>query len=272
MTSQLLKVEGAGNDFLLGTGAWADRLSRDSELVVRLCRRRRGIGADGALAITATGKDRLRLVYHNADGSPASFCGNGTRCAARAGVELLGLPRRLVVETAWTAVPAEIDGRMVRLELPAIQAPPQEVEISVADRSRRGWWLVVGVPHLVVPMDDVDELRLEVEGPPLRRHEIFGAAGVNVNFTTPGENGELLLRTYERGVERETLCCGSGVVAAAVVEMAAGGSRPMTVRARSGDPLVVEAPHGPQSGPIFLTGPTRFIACVEPTEDRFTEG
>ncbi len=272
MTSLLLKVEGAGNDFLIGTGAWADRLSHDQGLVVRLCRRRRGIGADGALAIRATGNDRMSLVYYNADGSPASFCGNGTRCAARAGVELLGLPGRLVVETQWTTIPAEVDGPMVRLELPAIQAPPREVEISVAGRNRPGWWLDVGVPHLVVPMDDVEALQVESAAPPLRRHEIFGPAGVNVNFTAPGENGELVLRTYERGVERETLCCGSGVVAAASVAMVAGGSGSMTVRARSGDPLVVEAPDGPLLGPVYLTGPTRFIARVEPTQDCFTEG
>lgn len=266
MTSLLLKVEGAGNDFLIGTGAWADRLSHDHDLVVSLCRRRRGIGADGVLAIRATARDRMSLVYHNADGSPAVFCGNGTRCAARAGVELLGLPDRLVVETQWTAVPAEVEGPMVRLELPAVEGPLRDVDVSVAGRGRRGWWLDVGVPHLVVPMDNVEELEVELEAPELRRHELFGTDGVNVNFTSLGDDGRLALRTYERGVERETLCCGSGVVAAAVVHMKDGGPRAMTIRARSGDELTVEAPQGPQSGPVFLAGPTRFIAYVEPTE------
>lgn len=266
MTSALFKVEGAGNDFLLGIGEWAERLSDDGALVTRLCHRRRGIGADGALAIMATGPDRLRLAYRNGDGSLARFCGNGTRCAARAGVELLGLGRRLIVDTGWGPIPAEVDGETVRLELPANVAAQREVEISVAGRSRPGWWLEVGVPHLVVPVEDVDGLCLEVEGPPLSRHEIFGADGGNVNFTTKAENGELVLRTYERGVEGETLCCGSGVVAAALVEMAAGGPRLMTVRARSGDSLVVEAPEGPRSGPIFLSGPTRVIARIDPVE------
>ena len=266
MTSLLLKAEGAGNDFLIGTGTWADRLSHDQGLVVSLCRRRRGIGADGVLAISATGRDRMNLVYRNADGSPAIFCGNGTRCAARAGVELLGLPGRLVVETEWTVVPAAVEGPMVRLELPAVEGQPREVGVSVAGRGRRGWWLEVGVPHLVVPMDDVEGLEVELEAPPLRCHELFGSEGVNVNFTARGDDGRLVVRTYERGVERETLCCGSGVVAAALVHMKNGGPRSMTVQARSGDDLTVEAPAGPQAGPVFLTGPTRFIAYVEPVD------
>ena len=120
----LLKAEASGNDFLAGTGAWARRLAEDPALVRRLCRRRLGIGADGALALFREGPDTVRLVYRNADGSEAAFCANGTRAAARIAVERLGLEPRLVVRTARGAVPAAVTGAAVSLELGPPEAWP----------------------------------------------------------------------------------------------------------------------------------------------------
>jgi diaminopimelate epimerase len=271
VTGRLLKVEAAGNDFLLGVGSWAGRLADEAELTVRLCDRRRGIGADGVLAVERTAASRARLRYRNADGSAARFCGNGSRCAARAAVELLGLPRRLILDTDWVAIPAEVDGATVTLELPPQPAPARAVELALAGRRWSGWWLEVGVPHLVLPVDDLAAVDPARAAPPLRRHPELGPDGANVDFVARLAPGEIGLRTYERGVEAEVLCCGSGVVAAALVEMACGDARRVIVLPRSGDELVVEVTRDPLADPVRFTGPTRFVAEIEPTAELLKE-
>ena len=149
MSDLLLKVEGAGNDFLLGIGRWADRLGSGPALVRRLCDRRHGIGADGTLALTAAGPGRVCLRYRNADGGEARFCANGTRCAARAAVELLGCFSPLTVATGWGEIPARVAGAAVSLELPPPEAPPCRPRLTAGsaavgvDRDERG------VPHPV---------------------------------------------------------------------------------------------------------------------------
>lgn len=272
MSGRLLKVEASGNDFLLGVGDWARRLAHEPELAARLCERRRGVGADGVLAVEPVGRDRARLHYRNADGSHALFCGNGTRCAARAAVELLGLPRRLTVETDWVALPAEVDGAVVTLELPPPARPPRAVELEAAGRRWRGWLLEVGVPHLVLPVDDLEGLEPAVVAPPLRRHPDLGPEGANVNFVSPRAAGEIALRTFERGIEGETLCCGSGVVAAARVAMAQGAPHRLVLRPRSGDALTVQALGDPAGSPVRLSGSTRVVAELAPSAELLAGG
>ena len=261
MRSDLIKVEGAGNDFLLGIGAWAQRLSEDADLVVELCDRHRGVGADGTLAVFEDRIDTIRLVHRNADGSSSAFCANGTRCAARAAVELLGLPRQLVVSTGWAEVPAVVRGAEVTLDLPPPKAPVDRI-LETDHGIWRGRQLELGVPHLVLPVDDLDTIPIEVVAPPLRRHPELGPDGVNVHFVKQ-EAGLLRLRSFERGVEAETLCCGSGVVAAALLALEATAQESMVVEARSGDRLTVEALGEPPTTPSRLTGPTRLVAEIE---------
>jgi diaminopimelate epimerase len=262
-----MKVEASGNDFVLGVGGWAQRLAAGPDLARRLCDRRRGIGADGVLAVEAAGPARARLRYRNADGSRALFCGNGTRCAARAAVELLGLPPQLAIATDWTELPAEVAGPLVTLKLPLPPQPPHPLELEAAGRRWSGWLLEVGVPHLVLPVDELEALDLARVGPPLRRHPELGPEGANVHFVDPGGTGEIALRSFERGVEAETLCCGSGVVAAALVAMAQGAPHQLVLRPRSGDRLVVEAPGGPGAGPLRFSGATRFVAELVPSAE-----
>jgi len=264
----LLKVEGAGNDFLLGTGGWADRLTRDPGLVARLCRRHRGVGADGALAVVAAGEREVRLHYRNADGSEAAFCANGTRCAARAAVELLGMPPRPTILTAWAPIPAVVEGEAVTLELPPPGGAPRPVELEAGGRTWAGWLLEVGVPHLVLPVQDLGRIDLATAGPALRGHPDLGAGGANVNLVEPAGPGLLAIRSFERGVEAETLSCGSGVVAAALCWLADGHRKRLAFATRSGDELVVEVPGDPVTGPARLTGPARFVAEIRPLEER----
>jgi len=265
--SELWKVEGAGNDFLLGTGVWAERLAEDPDLVRRLCRRRLGIGADGTLAVFPEGPGRVRLVYRNADGSEAGFCANGTRCAARAAVEALGLPPRLEVLTDRGPVAAEVDGERVALELPEPEVPPEPVHLEAAGRTWEGWFAVVGVPHLVLPVEGLEGFDLAAAGPALRAHPALGAEGANVNLVEARPDGGLSVRSYERGVEGETLSCGSGVVAAALAWLAARGGRRLACAVRSGDTLEVEALGAPPACRSRLIGPARWVARLEPSEE-----
>jgi diaminopimelate epimerase len=173
----------------------------------------------------------------------------------------------LVVETDWAAIPAEVVGSAVRLELPPVAGPPVTVALDAGGRIWNGTLLEIGVPHLVVEVGDLESTDPARLGPPLRRQDALGPEGANVNFVVRTGEGDLGLRTFERGVEGETLCCGSGVVAAAVWEMATGGRRRVLVRARSGDELTVEALDEPLSGALQLTGPTRIIADIKPTDE-----
>ena len=262
MTDALLKLEGAGNDFVLGFGDWAVRLAADAGLVVRLCDRRRGIGADGVLAVERRGDDRIRLLHRNADGGRPGFCANGTRCAAAAARRLLGVRPELVVETDRGEIAARVASGEVTLTLAAV-APPRPLEVTVEDRPAPAWLLEVGVPHLVVAVDRVEAVDLATEGPRLRALPLAGPEGSNVHLS--GRRGdELEVRSFERGVEGETWCCGSGVVAAALLEMAASGRHRVVVRPRSGDRLTVAVPRGPFDGPVEATGPVRFVGRLQP--------
>lgn len=261
MTGELVKAEGAGNDFLLGTGSWAERLADDPALVRRLCDRRRGIGADGTLALYPDRDAGIRVVHRNADGSPSSFCANGTRCAARAAVVLLGLPERLVVTTGWAAIPAEVGADEVSLELPPPE-PPAAVELAAGGRRWAGRRLVLGVPHLVLAAEGLDELDLEAVAPALRHHPALGPDGANVHFVAAASPG-LRIRSFERGVEAETLCCGSGVAAAGLLELGDRGERTVVVEVRSGARLRVEALGPAPVAASRLAGPARLVARVE---------
>jgi diaminopimelate epimerase len=257
----LLKVEGAGNDFLLGAGAWAERLADNAQTVVRLCRRHRGIGADGVLAVFPESRSAIRLVHRNADGSTSDFCANGTRCAARAAVERLGCDPRLVIHTGWTAIPADVRDNSVTLELPA-PGPVSDVSLKTTEGLFRGRLLAVGVPHLVVPAEGLQSLDLTRVARPLRHHPDLGPDGANVHLVETVDDGGLAIRSLERGVEAEVLCCGSGVVAAALVSMAHTGRTRLFVVPRSGDMLHVEALGTPLESASRLTGPARLVAEI----------
>ncbi len=263
----MIKVEGSGNDFLLGTGSWADRIRDRPELVVRLCHRRRGIGADGALAVWREHEGRVRLVHRNADGSEAAFCGNGTRCAARAAVELFGCRSELEVVTGWSVIPATVEGATVSLRLPAPSEAPEWRVLATPRGPVEGWFVIIGVPHLVVAVQDPEAVDLAVVAPLVRHHPDLGPAGANISFVTPPGSEPVAIRTWERGVEGETLACGSGVVAAGLVSMAQCGRQELRLRPASGDELRVRALGEPPSCPVELTGPTRLVAEITPSSE-----
>jgi diaminopimelate epimerase len=206
-------------------------------------------------------------VYINADGSEGRFCGNGTRCAARAAVDLLGCAPQLDIVTGWAVIPAEVRDTEVSLVLPPIKDPPQstgiESRVAVGEVQR----LAVGVPHLVARVAGLADIDLEVDAAPLRSHRAAGAEGANVNLYEIDDEGGVAIRTWERGVEAETLSCGSGMVAVALVVMAERGVARVIMSPASGDRLTVEALGEPPQCATRLTGPTRIVAEIELSED-----
>lgn len=260
--SRLLAMEGSGNDFLVGVGDWSRRLQTEPDLRVRLCRRRRGIGADGVLALDIDGRDSVRLHYFNADGSRAAFCANGTRCAAAAAVHLLGLSSPVTVNTDWVAVPAEVGNGEVTLSLP-LPDPGTPKTLEAGGRTWPGRVVTVGVPHLLIHVDRSALDAFLEWAPILRRHPDLGPEGANITFTHRDDDGCLVLRTFERGVEGETLSCGSAMVAAGWVEMTERGLDHVTLRPASGDRVTVST----TASGLSLTGPVRRIAEVVPLEE-----
>lgn len=252
-------MSGAGNDFIVVGPGQQDAIGADrTSWIRRICRRRLSIGADGVLFVESSGRDRVEVGFYNPDGSEA-FCGNGSRCAARFAHANGLAASRMILDTAAGEVAAEVEGESVQLRLP----PPVDLGTMPLDPfedSVRGYFVRAGVPHFVILDAGLGAGALERWGPRIRRDPRFGAEGTNFDLVTRDGLDRLDLRTWERGVEGETLSCGSGAVAAAFAARLDGGPATLRVVPASGIPLVVGLP-GPADAPetAILTGDARFL-------------
>lgn len=256
---RVVKMSGAGNDFVV---LGPDEARRMGEAIVswtrRVCRRGLSVGADGVLVVEPSGPGRARVRFLNPDGSDA-FCGNGSRCAARFAL-LRGFAGPLMtLDTAAGDVPAEVDGDRVRLTLPAPEDRGSET-IETAGVRIEGRRILAGVPHFVISVPDLAAAPLHVWGPRLRSNPRFGPAGTNVDLVRRREDGAVAIRTWERGVEGETLACGSGALAAArALGLDGRADRRIFILPRSGVPLVVELGATPGVSPVVLEGDARLV-------------
>jgi diaminopimelate epimerase len=212
------KMSGSGNDFVM-----VDAISSPSqdltapERVQSLCARGTGIGADGLVLLERSWAADFRMIYLNSDGSRADLCGNAALCSVRLAVELGIMPvGECHVETDAGVLSARLlpTGPEVDLQ-PVAEAKPR-LPFRLADGERWIGFALAGVPHLVVRVDDVDRVDVVGRGRPLR-YDPSLAQGANVNFVSPDTSGGWRIRTYERGVEGETLACGTGAVATAIL-------------------------------------------------------
>ena len=251
------KMHGGGNDFvLIDHRAGFIPEAEQPALARRLCHRQLGVGADGLILIEASRAANFRWRFYNADGSEPEMCGNGGRCAARFAV-LLGIaPETLSFETLSGVIHAEVRGRRVKLALTGVGDFQLNQTIPLEEANVTGHFVRVGVPHLVVPVDDLEAAPVTEWGRLLRFHQMFQPAGANVSFVRFTGPENLSIRTYERGVEDETLACGTGSVAAALVGACLGRlTSPVAVLTRGGEILTVF--FRPQSGAcseVYLEG------------------
>ena len=228
------KMTGSGNDFVFVDGSEHPVESWPVAAIRAACDRRTGVGGDGLVVLTPEGPEAVRMVYFNADGSRAGMCGNAALCSTRLAARLGLAPATgmiLHTDTGLLKTRCVGPGWAAELLLPDFELPVQAGLPLVAGER----WLVrgtVGVPHLVLLVDHIASVDVEGRGRALRDHPAFGPDGVNVNFvgeSEPGADCGWRLRTYERGVEAETLACGTGTVAAAFA-LASQGLETLPVR------------------------------------------
>ena len=255
------KMNGAGNDFVLLDNL-DGRLQLAAGQITRLCDRHRGIGADGVLVAErpANGAD-FRMRYYNADGGEAEMCGNGARCFARYASRLTGRQGAISFETPAGIIRAECAGDNVRLAMSEPRDLKLDQQIGLPGGIAIAHSVNTGVPHAIILVEDLEKIDVHGLGSTLRHHSHFAPRGTNVNFVRITGPGAAEVRTYERGVEDETLACGTGVVAVALILHEKHGFRsPVSVRVRGGDTLLVSfEKEGGGYRNVSLTGPADFV-------------
>jgi diaminopimelate epimerase len=260
------KMTGSGNDFVMLDGRTTRPADWPAQRIVEICDRRNGVGADGLVILTPMEGDTVRMSFFNSDGSEASMCGNAALCSTTLATRLEMVPASgMRLATGAGTFPTQTTGRSNEssLNLPDFELPAS-APIPAEAGEERIWLSTVGVPHLTVLVHDVEKVDLDRRGRELRYHPGAGPAGANVNFLTlSGDGSEVrwLMRTYERGVEGETLACGTGAVASAVaLARFAGGQLPMAIVSRSGKLLGVKATiSGSRASDVWLTGEGRLV-------------
>jgi diaminopimelate epimerase len=256
------KMSGSGNDFVVIDTRVdpADGLDRP-ETVRAVCARGTGVGADGVVFLEPSRAAAYRIRYLNSDGSLAALCGNATLCSARLAVELGGADRSgFLIETDAGVLPARFLDRRPEIDLePVTDAVADDARVRLAAGETRAGFVLVGVPHVVIRVTNVDSVDVVGRGGPIRRDPSF-RQGANVNFISPGGGGIWRMRTYERGVEAETLACGTGAVAAGILLNAWGeAGESVSIETRSGQMLHVRLIRTGSAWRPSLSGDARIV-------------
>ncbi len=262
---EFVKLQGSGNDFILVDNRderFYEFLEKTGvclkEFVVKVCRPHTGVGSDGFILIEnpEDPSNHFRWQFFNSDGSEAEMCGNGSRCAVRFCYDLGIVDEEVRFETLAGVIRAEVinGGSRVKVQIPP-PSDPVEKRLEVDGREIRGVFINTGVPHFVVPVENLEDVDVVRIGRSIRFHPDFGPKGTNVNFIQRESDGAIRVRTYERGVESETLSCGTGSTASAIVAYLSGivKKRSVEVLTRGGEVLSVEFTE--DLGEVFLEGP-----------------
>jgi len=259
------KMNGSGNDFILIDNRNGQIKDEDmGRLVERACRRRVSVGADGVIFVIGSDQYDFGWRFFNADGGEAEMCGNGGRCVSRFAF-LKGIAgSKMIFETLAGPVSAEVNGRVVRVLMPG----PTGLSMDMDLEYRQGWksidFINTGVPHVVVDVEDLANHPVREQGKVIRYHTKFAPEGTNASFMRMTGPDLLEIRTYERGVEDETLACGTGAIACALVASIRGMvNSPVKVRTRGGDQLTIHfQKKGSASGGVehvWLEGNTSIV-------------
>jgi diaminopimelate epimerase len=262
MRLEFTKMNGAGNDFIFLDNR-AGKISLTEKQIVRLCDRHRGIGADGLMLLvpSRTGKADWAWDFYNSDGSTGEMCGNGARCFARFVQKIVGVKDGFTFETGAGIITAKLLGERVTVNL----TKPKDLRLNESVKLSTGVETIhslnTGVPHAVLYVPDADKAMVMSLGAEIRRHAHFGPRGTNVNFVQVLGTNHIRVRTFERGVEGETLACGTGVTAASMISARVHRfSSPVKVQVQGGDMLEVSfKDSGKDFDNVHLTGPADFV-------------
>lgn len=267
------KMSGTGNDFIIIDNR--GKIVADDEmadLAVQACRRGQSVGADGLLLIEDDEELDFAWRFFNSNGSEAEMCGNAARCVARlAYLDGIAGPES-VFRTLAGPIRASVDGSVIRVQLTRPHGLEPEFALAVGDnRVFTAGFVDTGVPHTVLVLEDsrLETTAVEELGREIRFHQRFAPAGTNVNFVQIMDSGNIHVRTYERGVEAETLACGTGVVAAALVTTVRGlTTPPVSVTTKGNDVLIVHLDEtDPMAGNVYLEGNASIVYRGELTAE-----
>ncbi len=273
---EFYKVNGAGNDFIIIDDRERKLLRSIKDIgkfAANICLRRFSIGADGLIFIYNDRDENVdfRWEFYNSDGSEAEMCGNGSRCVARIAYELGIAGKKLSFRTKAGIIRAEI---LEKDRVKVYMTCPLDLNSSLTpDGMTEGGYVNTGVPHMVYQVDDVKNCDLTNIGSKTRRHKLFGPKGTNVDFIELIDEHNLKMRTYERGVEGETLACGTGATASALIAYVRGIAKPpITVTTVAGKNLIINFEYaGNQFSNISMEGQAQvsYIGHMKP--DAYTE-
>lgn len=261
------KLTGSGNDFVLvdNTQGLLD-VEYLREKVPKICARALSVGADGVIILEPSRVAHFKWRFFNSDASEAEMCGNGGRCVARFAYEKGIAPRELTFETLAGIVKAKVfsNNRDVEVQLPLLLPLRWGEKLRLDNGFQIEFsFLNAGVPHVVTFIDDLEGIDVNALGRKIRFHPLFLPAGTNVDFVQIRTRDRLVIRTYERGVERETLACGTGAAASAFVYLGSRERGEVEVETKSGETLVVKK----GDNNVFLMGSTRWIYDGELREE-----
>jgi diaminopimelate epimerase len=272
MKIPFMKMSGSGNDFIL-IDHRKPFLNEDEmkDFARKVCQRRVSIGADGLILIENSKKADVKWRFFNADGSEAEMCGNAGRCLGRFAY-LKGITGpSLTFETLAGILSAQVDGKRVKLEMTKPHGLKLDETIPIEGKEQTLSSINTGVPHAVIFLDDIDGADVFRIGRAIRHHPHFAPAGTNANFVRVENPSRLSVRTYERGVEDETLACGTGAVAAALVAAFKGLVRsPVSIKTRGGEVLTVYFEmEGGEVKNLFFEGDVHIIYEAEMWEEAY---
>ncbi len=259
---EFIKMNGSGNDFII-IDNMKKRFSSDEfrKYIPAICRRKLSVGADGVIILEPSAIADFKWRFFNSDGSEAEMCGNGSRCAAKF-ANLKGIAgEKLKFETLAGIIEAEVKENSVKVLITKPFNLKMDYEIFIDDNKYFISSINTGVPHVVKFVKELENYDVAKMGRKIRYHEIFQPNGTNVNFVSVLNRDTLKIRTYERGVEAETLACGTGSVAAALIAYKKGFvKKPVKVNNMGGETLIIyfeENDNGFEK--VFLEGDARLI-------------
>lgn len=234
------RMHGSGNDFVVIDDRAGQLRPHRRELAREVCDRRRGLGGDGLVLLRRGDAGHVSMTYVNADGNDGEMCGNGAGCAARRAWELgLFSGTRTILDTDAGEIDAALDGWRVTMTMSDPKDERLHVSIPTGEGMLTGHFIDTGVPHVVLFVDDVARANVAELGPEIRHHALF-PRGCNVNWASATGENAFRMRTYERGVEAETLSCGTGATAIALIAARLGLAKsPVRILASGGGELTI---------------------------------